>query len=72
MLDKISLILVIVGAVNWGSVGLFGVDIVATLFGGGSMLAKILYTLIGLAGIWSISLLFKERDDDVVETSHAR
>ncbi len=60
--DIIALVLVIVGAVNWGSIGLFGVDLVATLFGGQmALLSRIIYSLVGLAGIWCITLLFKER-----------
>ncbi len=58
-MDRLSLILVIVGAVNWGLIGLFQFDLVAFLFGGqAAMLSRILYTIIGAAGIWSISLLF--------------
>ena len=60
MLDKIALILVIIGALNWGLVGIFSFDLVAFLFGGqGALISRIVYTLVGLAGIWSISLLFK-------------
>ena len=60
--DIVALVLVIVGAVNWGSVGLFGIDLVATLFGGqAALLSRIIYSLVGLAGIWCITLLFKER-----------
>ncbi len=63
MLDKISLALVIVGALNWGSIGLFQFDIVAWIFGGqGAILSRIVYTLVALAGIWCISLLFRESD----------
>lgn len=60
--DTISLILVIVGAINWGSIGLFGFDIVASLFGGQlSLLSRIIFTLVGIAGLWCITLLFKEK-----------
>ena len=60
--DIIALVLVIVGAVNWGSIGLFGIDLVASLFGGQmALLSRIIYSLVGLAGIWCITLLFKER-----------
>ncbi len=60
--DIVALVLVIVGAVNWGSIGLFGLDLVATLFGGqAALLSRIIYSLVGLAGIWCITLLFKER-----------
>ena len=59
-LDKIALILVIVGALNWGGIGLFGFDIVAFLFGGQlSLLARIVYALVALAGLWCITLLFR-------------
>ncbi len=61
MLDKISLILVIIGAINWGSIGLFQFDIVSWIFGGqGAIISRIVYTLVALAGIWCISLLFRE------------
>ncbi len=63
IMDKIALILTIIGALNWGSIGLFRFDIVAWIFGGqGAMLSRIVYTLVALAGIWCISLLFRERD----------
>lgn len=64
MLNKLVLLLVIIGALNWGSIGLFQFDIVATIFGGqGALISRIIYTLVGLAGIWSISFFF--RDDAV-------
>ena len=60
IIDKIALLLVIIGAVNWGLVGVFRFDLVAWLFGGGaSVLSRIVYILVGLSGIWSVSLLFK-------------
>ena len=63
MLDKISLALVIIGALNWGSIGLFQFDLVAWLFGGqDNIISRIIYALVGLAGIWCISLLFRERN----------
>jgi len=62
MLDKISLILIITGALNWGSVGIFRFDFVSWLFGSQSAtFSRILYTLVGLAGIWCVSLLFRNR-----------
>ncbi len=68
MLDRISLILVIIGAINWGSIGLFQFDIVAWIFGGqGAIVSRIIYTLVALAGVWCISLLFRE--NAVLETS---
>ena len=71
MLAKICLVLTIIGAINWGSVGLFQFDIVAALFGGSaSILSRIIYTVIALAGIWCISLLFRKEDHDEPVTTH--
>ena len=59
MLDKTALTLTIIGALNWGSIGIFQFDIVAWLFGGqGAMLSRIVYTLVALAGIWCISVSY--------------
>ena len=70
MLDKISLVLVIIGALNWGSIGLFQFDIVAWIFGGqGAILIRIVYTLVALAGIWCISLLFRESETAITAGS---
>ncbi len=67
MLDKLCLILSIIGSLNWGLVGLFQFDLVAWIFGGSdAILARIVYTLVALAGIWCISLLFRSNDDDIV------
>ncbi len=64
MFDRICLILVIIGALNWGLVGLFEFDLVAWAFGGSAaIISRILYTLIALAGIWCISLLFREHSE---------
>ena len=64
MFDRICLILVIIGALNWGLMGLFEFDLVAWAFGGTAAInSLILYTLIALAGIWCISLLFKDREE---------
>ncbi len=60
MFDKICLILAIIGCLNWGLVGLFSFDLVAWIFGGtGALLSRIVYTVIALAGVWCISLLFR-------------
>ena len=60
-LDKIALILAIIGGLNWGSIGIFQFDIVAALFGGqDSVVSRVIYTLVGLAAIWGISLLFRD------------
>ena len=65
LLDTISLLLVIVGAISWLLVGVFQFDLVAWLFGGqGAVISRILYTIIGAAGLWSISLLFRDRKMD--------
>jgi len=61
MWDKLALVLVIIGALNWGLIGFFGFDLVATIFGGqGALISRIVYGLVGLAGIWCITLLFRE------------
>ena len=63
MLDRISLILVVIGAINWGAIGLFQFDIVAWLFGGqDAIISRIVYTLVALAGIWCLSLLFRRNE----------
>ena len=63
MLDKIALLLVIIGAINWGSIGIFSFDIVAWICGGQTaIISRIIYTLVALAGIWCISLFFRKND----------
>ena len=63
IMDKIALILAIIGGLNWGSIGIFGFDIVAFLFGGAdSAMSRVIYTLVGPAAVWCISLLFRESD----------
>ncbi len=60
-MNAIALILVIVGAINWGSIGLFGLDLVGLIFGGQlSLMSRIIFTVVGLAGLWSISFFFKD------------
>lgn len=64
MLDKIMLILLIIGGLNWGSIGIFGFDIVAWICGGqGSIIARIIYAIVGIAAVWCISLLFRKKND---------
>jgi len=66
MLDRISLVLVILGALNWGSIGLFRFDMVSWIFGGqGAVVSRIIYTLVALAGIWCITMLFRQREEIV-------
>ena len=61
IIDKIALILTIIGALNWGSIGLFAFDLVAFICGGQTgAVSRVIYTLVGLAGIWCISLLFRD------------
>ena len=68
MLDRIALILAIIGGINWGSIGLFRFDIVAWIFGGQTALvSRIIYTVVGLAALWCISLLFRNEPDIIVD-----
>ena len=73
VMDKIALILSIIGSLNWGLVGLFKFDLVSFIFGGtGSIGARIVYTIVGLAGLWCISLLFRPSEDKAVCHEHER
>jgi len=68
ILNKIALALAIVGALNWGLVGLFTFDLVAWICGGATtVVARIIYTLVAIAGIFCISMLFR-RNDEITET----
>lgn len=63
ILDRIALLLVIIGAINWGLVGIFRFDLVAAIFGSQTaVLSRIIYTLVGAGGLWCISLLFRQRE----------
>ena len=63
MLDKLVLALVIIGALNLGSIGIFQFDLVAALFGGqAALLSRIVYTLVALAGVWAISFFFRDTE----------
>ena len=58
--DRIALALVIIGALNWGAIGLFGFDLVAFICGGQmAVLSRVIYTVVGIAGLWCVSLLFR-------------
>jgi uncharacterized membrane protein YuzA (DUF378 family) len=73
MLDRIALFLLIVGGVNWGAIGIFQFDFVAWLCGGQTgMVSRIVYTLVGLAALWCVSLLFRDRTDSDTGTMVAR
>ncbi len=68
MLDRIALILTIIGGLNWGSIGLFGVDLVAWLFGGQTaVFSRVVYVVVALSALWCISLLFRSREDERAE-----
>ena len=65
-MDTFSLVLVIIGALNWGSIGIFGIDLVGSIFGGqGATISRIIYTLVGLCGLWCITLLFRDREERI-------
>lgn len=69
-MDRLALILLIIGGLNWGSIGIFQFDIVSWIFGGQTSIgSRIVYTVVALAAIWCISLLFKESDELVSQTS---
>ena len=71
IVDKIALLLSIIGALNWGSIGLFTFDIVAWICGGSTTIAaRIIYSLVALAGVWCISLLFRPEDETAVAEKH--
>ncbi len=61
-LDRVALIVVIIGALNWLSVGLFNYDLVGSLFGATSFITRTIFTIVGVAGLYSISLLFREQE----------
>ena len=60
IIDKIALALIIVGALNWGLIGLFNFDLVAAIFGDMTLLSRIVYGLVGVSGLWGIKLLFED------------
>ena len=63
MLDIIALILTIIGGINWGLIGIFQFDLVAWIFGGqDAILSRIIYTLVGIAALWCITLIFRGRE----------
>lgn len=66
-MDIFALVIIIIGALNWGLIGLFQFDLIVAIFGAASVVSRIIYTLVGLAGIWGITLLFRRghRDDRV-------
>ena len=73
IMDKISLALVIIGALNWGSIGLFSFDVVAWMCGGSTTVpARIIYIVVALAGLWCLSLLFRSQEKSGTSTPSGR
>lgn len=62
VIDKIALILVIIGAINWGLIGIFNFNLVDSIFGTMSIVSRIIYILVGISGLWAIKLLFTDND----------
>ena len=73
VVDKIALIILLIGGINWGSVGIFQFDIVAWICGGQSgVVSRIIYILVGLAAVWCISLLFRRSGREARRTAEHR
>lgn len=71
MWDRIALILLIIGGINWGLVGIFELDMVAWLFGGAaSVLSRTVYILVAISAVWCISLLFRKDEEPAYEPVH--
>lgn len=63
MLDKIALLLLVIGGINWGLIGIFQFDLIAFIFGGpAAVISRILYTLVAISAIWCISLFFRDSE----------
>ena len=60
VIDKIAIVLMIIGAINWGLIGLFRFNLVEMIFGDMTALARIVYTLVGIAGLWGIKVALDE------------
>ena len=60
VIDKIALVLVVIGAINWGLIGFFNFNLVSTIFGEMTVISRIIYALVGISGLWSIKLLFED------------
>ncbi len=68
-MDTLALILSIIGSINWGLVGIFQFDLVAWIFGGqDAVISRIIYSVIALAGLWCISLLFRKKNDCCIDS----
>ena len=60
IIDKIALVLIIIGAINWGLIGIFKFNLVEMIFGDMTMIARIIYTLVGIAGLWGIKIAVED------------
>ncbi|MCI8617360.1 MAG: DUF378 domain-containing protein [Clostridia bacterium] len=60
IVDKIALVLIIIGAINWGLIGIFNFNLVDSIFGTMSVISRIIYGLVGVSGLWGIKLLFDD------------
>ena len=60
IVDKIALVLIIIGAINWGLVGIFNFNLVDAIFGTMSVISRIIYALVGISGLWAIKMLFDD------------
>ena len=73
LINKIALVIAIIGTLNWGLVGLFSFDLVAWIAGGATMLlARIIYVIVALAGLWCITLLFTDTTEENCAVAHNR
>ena len=71
-MDTLALILSIIGSLNWGLVGIFQFDLVAYICGGqDAVISRVIYTIVGIAGLWCISLLFRRRHNEDAGEAHA-
>ncbi len=72
VLDRIALVLLIIGGLNWGGIGIFGLDMVAALFGGSaSVLSRTVYILVCISALWCVTLLFREESEGQEMRGHA-
>ena len=60
VIDKIALVLIIIGAINWGLIGFFNFNLVAVIFGEITWISRVIYVLVGISGLWGIKLLFDD------------
>ena len=72
IVQKTALVLTVIGALNWGMIGLFNFDLVATLFGSMTIISRTIYTLVGIAGLVNVMLFFVNLDEMVVIDNRER